>query len=198
MSYLNITLILLVTILGLSIVYAEDPYLYFTWHVSYGTISPLGKPQKVMMINKQFPGPVINCTSNNNIVINVFNDIDEPLLFTWSISYIKINLLNKIVLIFDSFGNLLFCIIFNRNGIQHRKNSWMDGMPGTNCPILPGKNWTYHWQPKDQIGTYFYFPSIGMQKAAGAFGPMRIHSRDLIPVPYFPATEEFDILIHDW
>jgi L-ascorbate oxidase len=86
MSHLNITLILLVSILGLSTVYAEDPYLYFTWRVSYGTISPLGKPQKVIMINKQFPGPVINCTSNNNIVINVFNDIDEPLLFTWSVS----------------------------------------------------------------------------------------------------------------
>lgn len=74
----------------------------------------------------------------------------------------------------------------------------MDGMPGTNCPILPGKNWTYHWQPKDQIGTYFYFPSIGMQKAVGGFGPMRIHSRNLIPVPYFPAADEFDVLIHDW
>ncbi|KAJ4768928.1 L-ascorbate oxidase [Rhynchospora pubera] len=167
MTRLSITLILLLSFLGLSAVYAEDPYHYFTWHVSYGTISPLGKPQKAIMINKEFPGPVINCSSNNNIVVNVFNDLDEPLLFTW-------------------------------NGIQHRKNSWMDGMPGTNCPIQPGKNWTYHWQAKDQIGTYFYFPSTGMQKAAGGFGPMRVHSRDLIPVPYFPAAEEFDVLIHDW
>ncbi|XP_078168290.1 L-ascorbate oxidase homolog [Carex rostrata] len=167
MSYLSTTLILLVSFVGFSAVFAEDPYHFFTWKVSYGTISPLGKPQKVIMINNQFPGPVINCSSNNNIVINVFNNLDEPFLFSW-------------------------------NGIQHRKNSWMDGMPGTNCPILPGKNWTYHWQPKDQIGTYFYFPSIGMQKAAGGFGPMRIHSRNLIPVPYFPAADEFDVLIHDW
>ncbi|KAF3334678.1 L-ascorbate oxidase [Carex littledalei] len=167
MSYLTTTLILLVSFVGFSAVFAEDPYHFFTWRVSYGTISPLGKPQKVIMINNQFPGPVINCSSNNNIVINVFNNLDEPFLFTW-------------------------------NGIQHRKNSWMDGMPGTNCPILPGKNWTYHWQPKDQVGSYFYFPSIGMQKAAGGFGPMRIHSRNLIPVPYFPAAEEFDVVVHDW
>ena len=26
---------------------AEDPYRYFTWEVTYGTIAPLGVPQKV-------------------------------------------------------------------------------------------------------------------------------------------------------
>src|SRR5438105_9220638 len=79
---------------------AEDPYLFFEWKVTYGTKSPLGMPQKVILINGEFPGPRINCSSNNNIVVNVFNQLDQPLLFTW-------------------------------DGMQHRKNSWMDGMPGT-------------------------------------------------------------------
>ncbi|KAI0519369.1 hypothetical protein KFK09_006815 [Dendrobium nobile] len=146
---------------------AEDPYLYFTWTVSYGTIFPFGVPQQVIMINNQFPGPVINCTSNNNIVVNVFNQLDEPFLLSW-------------------------------NGIQQRKNSWQDGMPGTNCPIPPGQNFTYHWQPKDQIGSFYYYPSIGMQKAAGGYGPIRVHSRLLIPVPFDPPADEFDVLISDW
>ncbi|XP_020262365.1 L-ascorbate oxidase homolog [Asparagus officinalis] len=114
--------VVLLSLLGLSL--AEDPYLFFDWNVTYGTISPLGGPERGILINGQFPGPEINCTSNNNIVVNIFNFLDEPLLFTW-------------------------------NGIQQRKNSWMDGMPGTNCPILPGTNYTFHFQVKDQIGSYF-------------------------------------------
>ncbi|XP_020113736.1 L-ascorbate oxidase homolog [Ananas comosus] len=151
----------------LALVSAEDPYLYFTWEVTYGTIAPLGVPQRAILINGQFPGPEINCTSNNNIVINVYNYLDEPFLLSW-------------------------------NGIQHRKNSWQDGMQGTNCPILPGQNFTYHWQPKDQIGSFFYFPSLGMHKAAGGFGSLRVHSRLLIPVPFDPPADEFTALIGDW
>ncbi|CAA0825797.1 SKU5 similar 14 [Striga hermonthica] len=49
---------------------AEDPYLFFEWNVTYGNISPLGIPQQGILINGQFPGPKINCTSNNNIVVN--------------------------------------------------------------------------------------------------------------------------------
>jgi len=67
----------------LSMVRGEDPYLYFTWNVTYGIISPLGVPQQGILINGKFPGPEINSTSNNNLVINVFNNLDEPFLFTW-------------------------------------------------------------------------------------------------------------------
>ncbi|KAL9266198.1 L-ascorbate oxidase-like protein [Drosera capensis] len=57
---------------------AEDPYLFFTWNVTYGIRSPLGVPQQVILINGQFPGPNLNTTTNNNIVLNVFNNLDEP------------------------------------------------------------------------------------------------------------------------
>ncbi|KAH7520123.1 L-ascorbate oxidase homolog [Ziziphus jujuba] len=63
---------------------AEDPYLYYTWTVTYGTISPLGYPQKGILINGQFPGPTIDCVTNNNIVVNVINKLDEPFLITWN------------------------------------------------------------------------------------------------------------------
>ncbi|XP_043706086.1 L-ascorbate oxidase homolog [Telopea speciosissima] len=158
---------LLCCLSAVAMVCAEDPYFYFTWNVSYGTISPLGVPQQVIMINDEFPGPNINSTSNNNLVVNVFNNLDEPLLFHW-------------------------------NGIQQRKNSWQDGLPGTNCPILPGTNFTYQFQVKDQIGSYFYYPSLGMQRAAGGFGGLRVNSRLLIPVPYLDPEDDYTVLIGDW
>ncbi|KAI3993775.1 hypothetical protein MKX01_002788 [Papaver californicum] len=160
-------LALLICLSTTALIRAEDPYLFFTWNVTYGTISPLGVPQQGILINNQFPGPNINSTTNNNIVINVFNNLDEPLLFSW-------------------------------NGIQHRKNSWQDGMPGTTCPILPGTNYTYHFQVKDQIGSYFYFPSTAFHKAAGGFGGLRVNSRLLIPVPFADPEDDYTVLIGDW
>ncbi|WOL04601.1 L-ascorbate oxidase [Canna indica] len=163
----RVAIFVLLSLLGLATVGAEDPYLFFTWNVTYGTISPFGVPQQVILINDQFPGPNINCSSNNNIVVNVFNNLDEPFLFTW-------------------------------NGIQQRKNSWQDGMAGTNCPILPGQNFTYKFQVKDQIGSFFYFPSLGMHRAAGGFGGLRINSRLLIPVPFADPADDYTVLIGDW
>ncbi|KAF2314590.1 hypothetical protein GH714_027796 [Hevea brasiliensis] len=131
----------------------EGPYLFFTWNTTYGTLSPLGVPQQVILINNQFPGPVINSTSNNNLVINVFNNLDEPFLLTWS-------------------------------GVQQRKNLWQEGVLGNNCPISPGTNYTYHFQVKDQIGSFLYYACTALHRAGGAFGGIHINSRLLIPVPY--------------
>ncbi|TMW97379.1 hypothetical protein EJD97_005644 [Solanum chilense] len=145
----------------------EDPYLFHEWKVTYGTLSPLGVPQKVILINGQFPGPRINGTSNNNVVVNVFNQLDEPLLFTWS-------------------------------GIQQRKNSWQEGTLGNNCPIPPGANFTYHFQVKDQIGSYYYYPTTSTHRAAGGYGGISVLSRALIPVPFETPEADHMVLAGDW
>ncbi|KAF7803848.1 L-ascorbate oxidase-like protein [Senna tora] len=160
-------MLMLLASLMVGMVMAEDPYVYYTWNVTYGTLSPLGVPQQVILINGEFPGPQINCSSNNNIVVNVFNKLDEPVLFTWS-------------------------------GIQQRKNSWMDGTLGAQCPILPGTNYTYRFQVKDQIGTFFYYPTTSMHRAVGGYGMIRVFSRLLIPVPYPDPEDEYNVLIGDW
>jgi hypothetical protein len=41
----------------------------------------------VIGINEQFPGPILNVTTNWNVVVNVKNDLDEPLLLTWYINF---------------------------------------------------------------------------------------------------------------
>ncbi|XP_068653819.1 L-ascorbate oxidase homolog [Aristolochia californica] len=145
----------------------EDPYIFFTWNVTYGDIYPLGVKQQGILINGQFPGPQIDTVTNNNLIINVFNSLDEPFLLSW-------------------------------NGIQQRRNSWQDGVYGTNCPIPPGRNFTYMLQVKDQIGSYFYFPSLALHKAAGGFGGIKILSRPRIPVPFDPPAGDYTILAGDW
>ncbi|XP_022845466.1 monocopper oxidase-like protein SKU5 isoform X2 [Olea europaea var. sylvestris] len=39
---------------------------------------------KVITINGMFPGPLINATTNDVVHVNVFNNLDEPLLITWN------------------------------------------------------------------------------------------------------------------
>lgn len=90
-----------------------------------------------------------------------------------------------------------FCVLEHRNGIQQRRNSYQDGVYGTNCPIPPGQNFTYKLQVKDQIGSFFYFPSIGFQKAAGGYGAIKILSRPRIPVPFPDPADDYSILIGD-
>ncbi|XP_049363854.1 L-ascorbate oxidase homolog [Solanum verrucosum] len=162
-----VALLIICLSVGALLVKAEDPYLFFEWNVTYGTIAPLGVPQQGILINGQLPGPRINCTSNNNIVVNVYNKLDEPLLLTW-------------------------------NGIQQRKNSWQDGTPGTMCPIMPGTNFTYHFQVKDQIGSFFYFPTTSLHRASGGFGALDVHSRNLIPIPFDKPADEYNVFLGDW
>lgn len=85
-----------------------------------------------------------------------------------------------------------------RNGIQQRKNSWQDGVLGTNCPIPAGWNWTYQFQMKDQIGSFFYFPSLNFHRAAGGFGGIIVNNREIIPLPFDTPDGDITILIGDW
>ncbi|CAN6218953.1 unnamed protein product [Urochloa humidicola] len=145
----------------------DDPYRFFTWTVTYGDIYPLGVKQQGILINNQFPGPQIEAVTNDNLIINVFNKLNEPFLLSWS-------------------------------GLQQRRNSFEDGVAGTTCPIPPGSNFTYIMQAKDQIGTYYYFPSLAFHKAAGGFGGIRVLSRPQIPVPFPPPAADYTLLIGDW
>ncbi|XP_072956000.1 L-ascorbate oxidase homolog [Typha angustifolia] len=100
--------------------------------------------------------------------------------------------------IINVFNSLTEPFLLSWNGVQQRRNSWQDGVYGTNCPIPPGKNFTYVLQMKDQIGSYFYFPSLAFHKAAGGFGGIRVLSRPMIPVPFPPPAADYTLLIGDW
>ncbi|KAG8384446.1 hypothetical protein BUALT_Bualt04G0118700 [Buddleja alternifolia] len=165
--FLHFLLGILTCLSVVSIVKAEDPYVYLNWVAEYGEASPLGVKQRVILINGQFPGPTVNVVTNDNVIVNLENKLDEPLLITW-------------------------------NGIKQRKASWQDGVLGTNCPIPPNSNWTYKMQMKDQIGTFTYFPSTLLHRAAGGFGGFNILARSVIPVPYPKPYEEFTVLVSDW
>lgn len=118
---LMVVYIALLSLLGCS--NGEDPYRFYTWNVTYGDISPLGVQQKVIflpifsvmlqyytvhrwydsekiwmlqgiLINGKFPGPPIQSVTNDNLIINVFNNLDEPFLLTWWVFIVRQNILD--------------------------------------------------------------------------------------------------------
>ncbi|XP_021752254.1 monocopper oxidase-like protein SKS1 [Chenopodium quinoa] len=146
---------------------AGDPTFSYQFTYSFKILSPLGVSQQVIMVNDQFPGPLIDVVTNNNLFIDVKNKLDEDLLVNW-------------------------------NGIQMRDNPWQDGVSATNCPIPPKGNFTYQFQVKDQIGSFFYHPSTHFQRASGGFGPFKIGNRSVIPLPFPKPDGEIIIMIGDW
>ena len=54
------------------------------------------------------------------------------------------------------------------------------------------------FQAKDEIGGFFYRPSLALHAAAGGHGPIRVNNRPVIDVPFPHPDGEFDLLIQDW
>ncbi|KAI3991227.1 hypothetical protein MKX01_022448 [Papaver californicum] len=160
---------------------------------------------------------ILLIVNNNNV--DVAKAEDPYRYFTWTVSYgdiYPLGVRQQGILINGAFpGPEIYCntsdnlviniinllpepFLISWNGIQQRRNSWEDGVYGTNCPIPSGTNFTYNLQVKDQIGSFFYFSSFAFHKAAGGYGAIRILSRPKIPVPFAEPAGDFTLLIGDW
>ncbi|KAI3880037.1 hypothetical protein MKX03_003858 [Papaver bracteatum] len=63
----------------------EGAEIFLEWNVAMDwNISPVQSVQPVITINGMFPGALINSTTNDNVHVNIFNNLDVPLLMTWN------------------------------------------------------------------------------------------------------------------
>ncbi|KAF7148345.1 hypothetical protein RHSIM_Rhsim03G0195800 [Rhododendron simsii] len=84
-------------------------------------------------------------------------------------------------------------------GLKMRRASWQDGVLGSNFPIPPNSNRTYEFQVKDQIGSFFYFPSLNLQRSAGGFGSFIIsNNMSEVPLPFDIPYDDIVVFIGDW
>ena len=120
----------------------------YEFTISRGYASPDGYNKSVILINNQFPGPLIQANWGDNIEVTVTNDITtsvpEGVTLHW-------------------------------HGQPQKGTPYYDGVPGVEqCPIAPGKTFTYRFQA-ESYGTSWYHSHYSAQYADGVFGPMVIY-----------------------
>ncbi|KAJ5658160.1 laccase 2 [Penicillium longicatenatum] len=132
------------------------------------TMAPDGYLQNVIAINRSIPGPTIEADWGDKVVVHVTNMLEAN-------------------------GTSI-----HWHGIRQKNNNLMDGTPGvTQCPIPPGKTFTYEWRA-EQYGTAsvqtWYHSHFSMQYSVGLQGPIIIHG---------PATANYEedlgtVILQDW
>ncbi|PYH42871.1 uncharacterized protein BP01DRAFT_385075 [Aspergillus saccharolyticus JOP 1030-1] len=130
---------------------------HYDFTVMRDTTSPDGYQKNAMLINGQFPGPLIEANWGDIISVTVNNMIttgtEEGLAMHW-------------------------------HGITQKGTPWADGVPGVSqCPIVPRSRFTYTFQA-DQYGTGWYHSHYSAQLTDGVFGPMVIHGPTHVDYDY--------------
>ncbi|KAI7541231.1 laccase precursor, partial [Hortaea werneckii] len=111
--------------------------------ITNSTCNPDGNGERLcLLINNQYPGPLIRASWGDNLVINVKNSMqDNGTSIHW-------------------------------HGVRQYHTTASDGVNGlTECPLAPGDTKTYSFQVT-QFGTSWYHSHFSSQYGDGVVGPM--------------------------
>lgn len=120
---------------------------YF-WTVADKEYNPDGVYRPMILINEEYPGPMIEVNEGDTIVVHVDNQGINATAIHWHGMY--------------------------QNGTNHMDGT----VGITQCAIAPGSKFTYEFKVDGQSGTYWYHGHQGVQSADGLYGPLIIHSKD--------------------
>jgi FtsP/CotA-like multicopper oxidase with cupredoxin domain len=138
----------------------------YDFTISRGVIAPDGYQRDVLFVNGAFPGPLIEANCGDTIQVTVHNNITGP-----------------------EEGTAL-----HWHGFLQTDKGYEDGVPAvTQCPIAPGKSFTYSFEA-ELYGSTWYHSHYSAQYAGGLFGPI---------VVYGPSFEQYDedigpVMLSDW
>ena len=119
----------------------------YNFTISRGTLTPDGYQRSMILINGGYPGPLIECNWGDTIQVTVNNNISNPAEGTG---------------------------IHWHGFLQHR-SQWADGVPGiSQCPIPPGKSFTYSFKA-ELYGTSWYHAHYSASYIDGVVGPIVVH-----------------------
>ncbi|PQE04935.1 multicopper oxidase protein [Rutstroemia sp. NJR-2017a BBW] len=125
----------------------------YDFTVSRSTKAPDGYTKNVILINDQFPGPLIEANWGDTIKVTVYNNISngaEGLSLHW-------------------------------HGQTQRLTPWYDGVPSVQqCPIAPGSSFTYEFRA-ESYGSSWYHSHFSAQYSDGLYGPLVIYGPNHVP-----------------
>lgn len=98
----------------------------YHWTVAEKELNPDGVFRQMILINEEYPGPLIECNEGDTIVVHVNNQGSNATAIHWHGMY------------------------------QNGTNFMDGTVGITQCPIAPGGSFTYEYKIEGQSGTYWY------------------------------------------
>ncbi|KAJ1276583.1 hypothetical protein BS78_05G225500 [Paspalum vaginatum] len=139
-----------------------------TFVVRQVKMTHLCKETLVTVVNGQLPGPAIEATEGDTVAVHVVNESPYNMTIHW-------------------------------HGVRQRLNCWADGVPMvTQCPIRPGRSFTYRFAVAGQEGTLWWHAHVACLRAS-LHGALIVRPRNGASSYPFPKPHmEVPVVIGDW
>ncbi|GLT48160.1 hypothetical protein SLA2020_218010 [Shorea laevis] len=160
-------LLLICAVVLLASSFASAAVVEHTFTVQNLTVTRLCNQRVITAVNNKLPGPTLHVHVGDTVVVHVINNSPYNLTIHW-------------------------------HGIFQRLSAWADGPSMvTQCPILPGNQYTYKFQIIDQEGTLWWHAHSSWLRAT-VYGALIIRPKTGQSYPFLKPYKEVPIVLGEW
>ncbi|ONK73947.1 uncharacterized protein A4U43_C03F1220, partial [Asparagus officinalis] len=140
---------------------------YHDFSVKSTACTRLCETKNILTVNEQFPGPTLRAHRLDTLVVNVHNQADHNISIHW-------------------------------HGVRQLRNPWADGASQiTQCPIQPGRNYTYNITFTSEEGTLWWHAHSHLLRAT-VHGAVVVLPRRGTSYPFPGPHLEVPIILGEW
>ncbi|KAJ9167496.1 hypothetical protein P3X46_022144 [Hevea brasiliensis] len=140
---------------------------YHEFVIQAKPVKRLCRTHDTITVNGQFPGPTLEVRDGDTLVIKAINNARYNITLHW-------------------------------HGVRQLRNPWADGPEYvTQCPILPGRSYTYRFTIQNQEGTLWWHAHSKWLRAT-VYGALIIYPKLGSTYPFPMPKREIPILLGEW
>ncbi|KAI5202113.1 putative multicopper oxidase, type 1 [Aureobasidium subglaciale] len=139
----------------------------YNWTLRERRCNPDGIFRQCLLVNDQWPGPLIEANEFDTIRVVVNNQMSNATSIHWHGIY------------------------------QNGTNSMDGTVGITQCPIASMGSFTYEFTVRGQSGSYWYHAHQGVQASDGLVGPLIIHAKDERQLQQIPYASDRIVMLSD-
>ncbi|KDP45752.1 hypothetical protein JCGZ_17359 [Jatropha curcas] len=140
---------------------------YHEFVIQAKPVKRLCRTHNTITVNGQFPGPTLQVRNGDSLVIKAINNAQYNVTLHW-------------------------------HGIRQLRNPWADGPDMvTQCPIRPGRSYTYRFTIQNQEGTLWWHAHSKWLRAT-VYGALIIYPKLGSSYPFPMPKQEIPILLGEW
>ncbi|KAL9224740.1 hypothetical protein vseg_000749 [Gypsophila vaccaria] len=147
--------------------FAEGKTHHFKFEIRSATFTRLCNSKEILTVNGQYPGPTLKVHTGDTMFIKVLNKGKYNITLHW-------------------------------HGIKQERNPWIDGPEYiTQCPIQPGKKFTYRVKDIKEEGTVWWHGHSGWARAT-VHGMIIVYPKPPAKYPFPRPHGEIPIILGEW